>query len=151
LGEAQIALDTTYEHFLRLSKARRQVDSLFFADLLAMSKDFGNYGYIPQVFQAEIIRRIAEPVILLPLTILAIIIGWRFRAKTAPRYLGFPMLIIIPLVFNGVVHLIRSLTGVLGLALLLSLGFSPAITIFIAGSLLFFILSLIILASQKGE
>ncbi|GHV24661.1 hypothetical protein AGMMS4952_00680 [Spirochaetia bacterium] len=151
LGESQIALDTTYEQFLWLSKARRQVGSLFFTDLLAMGKDFGSYGYIPQVFQAEIIRRIAEPVILLPLTIFAIIIGWRFRAKKAPRYLGFPMLIIIPLVFNGVVQLIRGLTGVLGLWLLLSLGFSPAIAIFIAGSLLLFILSLIILASQKGE
>jgi hypothetical protein len=151
LGESQIALDTTYEHFLRLSKARRQVGSLFFADLLAMSRDFGNYGYIPQVFQAEIIRRIAEPVILLPLTIMAIVIGWRFRAKKAPRYMGFPMLLIIPMVFNGVVQLIRGLTGVLGLWLLLSLGFSLAITIFVAGSVLFFILSLIILASQQGE
>ncbi|GHV75323.1 hypothetical protein AGMMS49942_01440 [Spirochaetia bacterium] len=151
LGEAQIALDTTYENFLRLSKARRQVGSLFFTDLLAMSRDFGNYGYIPQVFQAEIIRRIAEPVMLLPMTILAIVIGWRFRAKKAPRYLGFPMLLIIPLVFNGVTHLIRSLTGVLGLWLLLSLGFSSAIAMFVAGSVLFFILSLIILASQRGE
>ena len=151
LGEAQIALDTTYENFLRLSKARRQVGSLFFTDLLAMGKDFGSYGYIPQVFQAEIIRRIAEPVILLPMTILAIVIGWRFRAKKAPKYLGFPMLLIIPLIFNGVVHLIRILTGVLGLWLLLSLGFSFAVTVFVAGSALLFILSLIILASQQGE
>jgi hypothetical protein len=151
LGEAQIALDTTYENFLWLSKARRQVGSLFFADLLAMSRDFGNYGYIPQVFQAEIIRRTAEPVILLPLTIFAIIIGWRFRAKKAPRFLGFPMLIIIPLVFNGMVQLIRGLTGVLGLWLLLTVGFSLAVAIFVAGSVLLFILSLIILASQQGE
>jgi hypothetical protein len=150
LGEAQIALDTTYEHFLRLSKARRRVDSLFFTDLLAMSRDSGSHGYIPQVFQAEIIRRVAEPVILLPLTILAIVIGWRFRAKARPRYLGFPMLLLIPLVFHGGMQLIRSLTGILGLWLLLSLGFSPAIAIFIAGALLFFILSLIVLASQHG-
>jgi hypothetical protein len=151
LGEAQIALDTTYENFLRLSKARRQVGSLFFTDLQVMGKDFASYGYIPQVFQAEIIRRIAEPVILLPMTILAIVIGWRFRAKKAPKYLGFPMLLIIPLVFNGVVHLIRGLTGILGLWLLLSRGFSFAITVFVAGSALFFILSLIILAFQRGE
>ncbi|GHU60871.1 hypothetical protein FACS189445_1550 [Spirochaetia bacterium] len=148
LGEAEVALETTYEQFLRLSKARRQVDSLFFTDLLTMSRDSGNYGYIPQVFQAEIIRRVAEPVILLPLTILAIVIGWRFRAKTRPRYLGFPMLLIIPLVFHEAAQLIRGLTGILGLWLLLTLGFSLAITIFVAGSVLLFILSLIILASQ---
>jgi hypothetical protein len=150
LGEAQIALDTTYEHFLWLSMARRRVDSLFFMDLWAMRKDFGNYGYIPQVFQAEIIRRIGEPVSLLPLTILAIIIGWRFRAKTKPRFLGIPMLVIIPLVFNGVMQVIRGLFNTLGLWLLLSLGFSMAITILIIGAVLWFILSLILLASQHG-
>jgi hypothetical protein len=150
LGDAQIALDTTYEHFLRLSKARHRVDSLFLADLLAMSRDFGNYGYIPQVFQAEIIRRISEPVLLLPLSIFAIIIGWRFRAKTKPKLLGIPMLVIIPVIFSGIVQLIRGLTNTLGLWLLLSLGFSTAAAIFIAGVLLFFILSLIVLASQHG-
>ncbi|AEF86560.1 putative membrane protein [Treponema primitia ZAS-2] len=150
LGDAQIALDTTYEHFLRLSKARRRVDSLNMADLMAMSRDFGNYGYIPQVFQMEIIRRISEPVLLLPLTILSIIIGWRFRAKARPKYLGIPMLAIIPLVLNGVVHLARAISRVLELWLLLSLGFSMAITLFIVVSLIFFILTLIFLASQHG-
>jgi hypothetical protein len=149
-GDVQIALDTTYEHFLRLSKARYRVDSLFLADLLAMSRDFGNFGYIPQVFQTEIIRRISEPVILLPLSILAIIIGWRFRAKTRPKFLGIPMLVIIPVIFNGVVHLIQGLTNTLGLWMLLSLGFSTAVTVFIAGVGVFFILSLILLASQHG-
>jgi hypothetical protein len=150
LGDAQIALDITYEHFLRLSKAWRRVDSLYLADLLAMSRDFGNYGYIPQVFQAEILRRISEPVILLPLTILSIIIGWRFRAKTRPRYLGLPMLVIIPLVFSGVVYSLRAVFNVLGLWMLLSLGVSLSIVVFIAGALLFFILCLILLAAQHG-
>jgi hypothetical protein len=150
LGDAQIALDVTYEHFLLLSKARRRVDSLFLADLLAMSKNFRNYGYIPQVFQAEIIRRISEPVILLPLSIFAIIIGWRFRAKIKPKFLGIPMLVIIPVIFNGVVQLIRGLINTLELWMLLSLGFFTAVTIFIVGALLFFILSLIVLASQHG-
>jgi hypothetical protein len=150
LGDAQIALDTTYEHFLRLSKARRRVDSLFLVDLLAMGRDFGNYGYIPQVFQAEIIRRISDPIGLLPLSILAIIIGWRFRAKTKPRYLGFPMLVIIPLVFNWMIDLIRGISNILELWMILSLGFSTAIIIAVAGALLCFIMSLIFLASQHG-
>jgi hypothetical protein len=150
LGDAQIALDTTYEYFLLLSKARRQVDSLFLADLLTMGNEFGNYGYIPQVFQAEIIRRIFEPLGLLPLTIFSIIIGWRFRAAAKSRYLGVPMLLITPLVFHGVVNLIRDVCNSAGLWALLSLGFLPAITIFIIGVLLLFILSLLLLASQHG-
>jgi hypothetical protein len=150
LGDAQIALDATYEHFLRLSKSRRRADSLFWGDLLAMGRDSGNYGRIPQVFQAEVIRRIAGPMALLPLSILAIAIGWRFRAITKPRFLGLPMLAILPLVFNGATQLIHGLSGILGLALLLSLGYSPAIGIFIGGSLMLFILSLILLAAQHG-
>jgi hypothetical protein len=150
LGDAQIALDTTYEYFLLLSKARRQVDSLFLADLLTMGNKLGNYGYIPQVFQAEIIRRIFEPLGLLPLTIFSIIIGWRFRAAAKSRYLGVPMLLITPLVFHGVVNLVRDVCNSVGLWTLLSLGFLPAITIFIIGVLFLFILSLLLLVSQHG-
>ncbi|MDR1250312.1 MAG: hypothetical protein LBK63_13555 [Treponema sp.] len=145
-----IALEATYEDFLRLSQARRSVDSILLADLLAMSRDFGNYGYIPQVFQAEIIRRIFGPMTLLPFSILIIIIGWRFRAKTRPKFLGFTMLALIPLVFNGGIQLIRRVFSILGLGLLLYLGYSPAIAVVIGGSLLLFILALICLASQHG-
>jgi hypothetical protein len=148
--DAPIALEATYEDFLRLSQARRRVDSLLLGDLLAMSRDFGNYGYMPQVFQAEIIRRVFGPVTLLPFSILAIIIGWRFRAKTKPKFLGFPMLALIPLVFNGGTQLLRGVFNILGLGLLLHLGFSPAIGIVIGGSLVFFVLMLISLAAQHG-
>jgi hypothetical protein len=150
LGDAQIALDATYEQFLRLSKARRRADSLFLGDLLVMGRDSGNHGYLPQVFQAEIIRRISGPMVLLPLSILAVVIGWRFRAATRPKFLALPMLGIIPLVFNGAAQLIQGLFGVLGLALLLSLGYAPAIGILIGGSLILFMVSLIVLAAQHG-
>ena len=150
LGDAQIALDATYGQFLLLARTPRQAHSLFWGDLLAMGRDSGNYGHIPQVFQAETIRRISRPLGLLPLSILAIIIGWRFRATTRPRFLGFPMLAIIPLVFNGATQLLYGFSGVLGLALLLSLGYSLAMGVFIGGSLILFVVSLILLAAQHG-
>jgi hypothetical protein len=150
LGDSQIALDLTYEQFLRFGKTGNGADSLLWGDLLAMAEDSGNYGRIPQVYQAEIVRRIAEPLALLPLSILAIIIGWRFRAVSKPKFLGFPMLGIIPLVFSGAAQLVRWLFGVLAPALLLSLGYAPAIGIFIGGSLILFIVSLIGLAAQHG-
>jgi hypothetical protein len=150
LGDAQIALAATYEDFLRLSKARRSVDSLFLGDLLVMGRNFGNYGYIPQVFQAEIIRRISVPLTLLPLSILAIVTGWRFRAQTKPGFLAYPMLALIPLVFNGAAQLIQGFFNMLGLALLLSAGFSLAVGVIIGGYLIFFILTMIILAAQHG-
>jgi hypothetical protein len=150
LGDAQIALDATYEHFLRLSKARRRVDSLFLGDLLLLGRESERYGLLPQVFQAEILRRISVPATLLPLSILAIVVGWRFRAATKPRFLGLPMLAIIPLVFYGAAQLIQGLSGIVGLALLLALGYVPAIGILIGGSLILFMVSLIFLAAQHG-
>jgi hypothetical protein len=146
----QVMLDTTYENFLLLSRARRKAESFFIGDLLSMGQSFGDYGYIPQVFQAEIMSRVSEPVVLLPLTILAIIIGWRFRAKERPRYLWFPMLVVLPLVFNGIIHYSRILFNNAGIWLILSLGFSTALFVFFAGVLLFFILTLILLAAQHG-
>jgi hypothetical protein len=147
---AQIILDTSYENFLLLSRARRKVETFFIGDLRAMGQSFGDYGYIPQVFQAEIMSRVSEPVVLLPLMILAIIIGWRFRAGQRPRYLWFPMLVLLPLVFNGIIHYSRVIFDNLGIWLILSFGFSTALFVFFAGVLLFFIFSLILLAAQHG-
>jgi hypothetical protein len=148
-GTTQLILDTSYENFLLLSKARRRVESFFIGDLRAMGS-FGDYGYIPQVFQAEIMRRVSEPVVLLPLAVLAIIIGWTFRARRRPRYLWIPMLFILPLAFNGISHVARTIFNNLGIWLILSLGFSTALIVFFAGILLFFILALILLAAQHG-
>jgi hypothetical protein len=148
--DAQIALDVDYERFLRLARTNHRTEELFWGDLLAMAGDPGDYGYIPQVFQAEIIRRISRPLALLPLSILAILIGWRFRAATKPRLLGRFILATIPLVFYGVDQILHGAFGVLGLGLLLSLGYAPAIGIFIGGSLVLFMVSLIALAAQHG-
>jgi hypothetical protein len=101
------------------------------------------------VFQAEILRRASRPLALLPLSILAIVMGWRFRAAARPRLLGLPMLGIIPLVFYGTGRILHGVFGVLGLGLLLSLGYVPAIGIFIGGSLILFVVSLIALAAQR--
>jgi hypothetical protein len=150
LGDAQIALDVAYEQFLLLARIRHREDSLSWGELLSLAEDSGNYGYIPQLFQGEILRRISKPMILLPLAIFAIIIGWRFRAVTKPKFLGIPMLGIIPLVFSGAAQLVQELIGALELALLLFLGYAPTIGVLIGGSLILFILSLILLAAQHG-
>jgi hypothetical protein len=149
-GDAQMVLDMGYEQWLLLSKASRGTDSLLIGELFAAAETLGDYGYIPQVFQAEALRRFAEPAALLPMTILGLVIGWRYRAKKRPRYMGIPMLIVLPLVFNGLVHLYRSGFNTLGIWLVLSLGFSVAALVSIIGGVLFFVIALITLAAQHG-
>ncbi|MDR2404371.1 MAG: hypothetical protein LBD78_10125 [Spirochaetaceae bacterium] len=150
IGDAQIVLDISYEEYLLLSRVRRGVDSLYIGELFTAAEILGSFGHIPQVFQAEIIRRIAEPALFLSLGIVAIVIGWRLRAKRRPRYLGIPMLGILPLALYGLVQMFQALVSVLAIGSVLALGFSPAIAVTIAGGILFFFLSLILLAAQHG-
>jgi hypothetical protein len=146
----QIVLDSGYEDFLLLSQVRRRLDDLSVDRLFTAARKLGASGYIPQVFEAEIVNRLSAPLYFLPMTIIAVIAGWRFRAKKRPRYLFVPMLFLLPLIFNGFNHLVRSLLNILGIQAVISFGLSAAIGIFAAGMVLCFILSLIILAAQHG-
>ncbi|MDR1899877.1 MAG: hypothetical protein LBQ55_07720 [Treponema sp.] len=146
----QLVLDLGYEDFLLLSQVRRRLDDLSIGRLFTAARKLGASGYIPQVFEAEIVRRLSGSLYFLPMTIAAVIIGWRFRAKKRPRYLLVPMFFLLPLVFNGLIQMVHSLLNILGIQAVISLGLSAALGIFIAGMALCFILSLIILAAQHG-
>jgi hypothetical protein len=148
-GDTQLLLDISYEDFLLLSRIRRGLDNLQMGELFS-ARNFGSSGYLPQVFEAEMLFRLSVPLFFLPLAILAIIAGWRFRAKKRPRYLFIPMLPVLPLVFNSLVHLYRNVLNTLGIWTVLSLGFSTALVIVIAALVLLFIISLILLAAQHG-
>ncbi|MFP3091482.1 hypothetical protein LQZ21_14285 [Treponema sp. TIM-1] len=151
LGNDEIVFNIGIEEFLLMTRVRRGVGSLFLQDLLNAAKGLEDYGYIPQVFEAEILRRISEPVILLPMTILVLIIGWRFRAKKQPRYLVLPMLFILPMVFNSIiVDAYRHIFTTLDIGMILTLGFPLAAVCLIAGSLVFFIIALMLLAAQHN-
>lgn len=148
--EGQLILDLTYEDFLLLSRLRRGLGPLMLGDLLAMAQRIGSYGYIPQLFQAEILYRLSEVAIFLPLTILVIIVGWRFRTQKRNLYLGIPMLVVLPLVFNGIVFLCRSMLNTLSIWSVISFNFSVAIVFFIIGTLALFVFTLILLVAQHG-
>jgi hypothetical protein len=146
----QITLSLNWEDFLLLSEIRRGADFLSAGELRAAAKTLGARGYLPEVFEAELIKRFAEPIFLLPISILIIVIGWRFRSHKRPRYLGIPMLGILPAVFAGFVHFYRGCLNNLGIWAVVALGFSTTIIVFAAGALVLLILSLIILAAQHG-
>ncbi|MDR0378090.1 MAG: hypothetical protein LBH70_09890 [Spirochaetaceae bacterium] len=148
LGDAQVMLDIPYEDFLLSTQVRRGVDNFFISELFAAQKTLDAYGYVSQVFAAEILSRFAEPVYFLALLILSIIIGWRYRTARRPRYLSIPLLFILPLVFAGVVLIYRAAMHILGIWLVLSLSFVPALIVTFAGAFLLFVLFLIGLAYQ---
>jgi hypothetical protein len=149
-GDAQIILDMSYETFILLSQIRQGLPNLQIGELFDASKMIGAVGYVPQVFEAEIFNRLGTVLFFLPMSIAAIIIGWRFRAKSRVRYIFIPLLPLLPIVFNGMTHLYRSVLNILGIWLITALGFSMALVVFIVALAVSFILSLIVLAAQHG-
>jgi hypothetical protein len=149
-GGAEILLPISWNDFILLSNVRRGLSGLSPAELLAAAKNLGVCGYPPQIFEAELIRRFAEPLFLLPLGIFAIVVGWRYRALKRPRYMGIPMLGIIPLVVNGLVLFCRGALNEIGTWAVVSLGFATAAIYMGIGIMVLFVLSLILLASQHS-
>jgi hypothetical protein len=149
-GDNQMILEVDYETFHLLTKVREGLDDLSLGQLFNAARNLETYGYIPQVFLSEIIYRLSDPLFLLPMAIMAIIIGWRFRPLKRSRYALVPMLLVLPLVFNGLVYFYRYTLNILGIWTILSLGFSAALIIYTAGAGILFVLSLILLASQHG-
>jgi hypothetical protein len=145
---AQITLNVNYETFLMLSEMRQSLPSLQIKALFAASDLAGEMGYIPEVFEAEILTRLGGCLFFLPMAVIALILGWNFRAKNRPRYFFVLLLPILPVVFNGLTHLYRSVLNTLGISLIFNWGFSTALTIFIVILVFSFILSLILLAAQ---
>jgi len=148
--DAQIILDMSYETFLEIVKLRQRLQSLHMDELFKAAEIADTAGYIPQIYDAEIFFRFGSCLFFLPMSIVAIIMGWHFRARRPPRYLFVPMLPVFPIVFSGIVFLYRKAISVIGTSLILSIGFSHALAILIIFLALSFFISLIVLVKQKG-
>jgi hypothetical protein len=150
ITNADLILNVSYDDFLLLARLRRGLDVLSIEDLFTASDHFGDYGYITKVFEAELIYRLGEPAGMLSLVMLIIIVGWRFRSLVRPRYLGIPMLFILPTVFNGLVFCFRKLLNLFSITSVIAFGFSTAIIVFGVGLVCLFILCLILVSAQHG-
>ncbi|MCL2804392.1 MAG: hypothetical protein FWD26_00435 [Treponema sp.] len=145
-----ILLDISYEDFLLISHVRRGLPNLQVNELLNASRKLETAGYISQIFQAEILNRLGAALFFLPMAVFVIIVAWRYRAKTKPRYLFILLLPILPIIFHGFVFLYRAVFNTLGIWLILSFGFLPALIIFIVTIALLLFVSLISLSAQHG-
>jgi lipopolysaccharide export LptBFGC system permease protein LptF len=149
-GSSQILFNLNFNDFILLSRALPGPDGLGLRELFDAEKRLSGYGFVPEVFKAEILRRLAEPVFFLPLSVFALFLGWRFRARKKPRYVYLPMLGVLPLVFYHASLFLRSVFNNLAIWLSLSVGFPTALVCFVAASAVCFILALVVLAAQHG-
>ena len=148
--DTQVILDLSYEDLLFLSKLREGLDSLLIGELFTAVNTIGSYGYIPQVFQGEIVYRLSEPALFLPIAILSLVVAWKYRARRRSLYL-VPMLVILPLICHGIVLLYRSILNTLGIWSVIYLGFPVSLGLFTFGPMVALVLSLMFLAAQRGS
>jgi hypothetical protein len=150
MGGVELPLDLSYENFLLITRIRRGLEHFQVSSLFAAEQNLAPYGYIRELFRAQAITRIAEPLFFLPLFILVLVVAWRFRPQKQPRYLAIPMLAIMPVVFLACTAIYRSLIDALGIGMALTLSFTASMVILGIAVSVFFFLSLIILVSQRA-
>ena len=150
IHQAMFILDISFEDFLLVTRIQRGLTNLQIDELLAASEKIERAGHIPQVYQAEILNRLAAAIFFLPMAVFIIVISWRYRVKSRPRYFFVLMLPILPVVFHSLVFLYRAVFNTLGIWLILSFGFIPAIVIFIVVLALLLLISLITLSAQHS-
>ena len=149
-GVNQLLFPVNYDDFLLLSKIKQGTQTLNLQELFTAEKTFENYGLLKESFKVEIFRRFGNALFFLPMAILALVLGWRYRAMKKPRYVYVPMLILLPVVFSGAVLFYRAIINNLSVWLSLSFGLSAALIWLCAGAGVFFILTLVLLAAQHG-
>lgn len=146
----QIVLPISFEDFNLAVRIDRGIQNLSIADLFSASQRLSSYGFIPQTFQAELLRRISEPIEFLILAVFMLALGWRLRTTKKVGLLGIPMVALLPLVMNEITQLFGRTMEIAGQWLVLTLPFAQALPLFIALEVASLFTALIFLAGQQG-
>jgi hypothetical protein len=145
-----LVIDMAYEDIIIACESEPTDTNYRFASLHAAGERLAPYGFVPEVFSVLEIRSISEPLMLLPLSILATIIGWRYRVRRRrARYILVPMLAVLPIVFNTAVQLCRHLANLLAIWIVLTVSLPAAIAANIGLAAGLFVIAVIGLAYQK--
>jgi len=145
-----IFLDVSFDELILISNVRRGLANIQMRDLFTAAKLLGKAGYVHQIFQAEILNRLGSAFFFLPMAVFVIVIAWRYRAKQKPRYLFVLLMPVLPIVFHGFVFMYRSVFNSIGIWLVLSIGFSAALAVYIVTLAVSLFISLIVLSAQHG-
>jgi hypothetical protein len=145
-----ILLEISFEDFLLIANVRRGLTNLQITELFTASQRLDSAGYVYQIFQAEILNRLGSAMFFLPMAMFVIIFAWRYRAKTRPRYFFVLLLPVLPVVFHGFVFLYRAIFNSLGIWLVLSIGFTASLVVYIVTLALSLFVSLIALSAQHS-
>jgi hypothetical protein len=145
----QIVLAISYEDFL-LASAGKNLDGFFLSDIWALSKRLASYGYLPEIYYAEIVRTVMDPLMFLPLVMFSLVAGWQLRCKKRRSLAILPMFFLMPVLLNAIVQMFRSAINACSIFTVLSFGFAAALTAGFVAAFLLFSLAAVILTAQRS-
>lgn len=76
-----LLLDMPYRDFSLVVAANRGPSSMNMVELVRFYDRAERYGFDPRVFLREVITRLSEPFLLLILSVMALVAGWKYRMK----------------------------------------------------------------------
>lgn len=98
-----LLLDMPYQDFSLVVAATRGPSTMNMVELGRFYNRAERYGFDPRVFLREVIARLSEPFLLLVLSVMALIAGWKYRMKQGIFFKAW-WILMVPL-FTVVSHL----------------------------------------------
>lgn len=131
-------------------RARGGLRVLTIPELWRGADRLGSYGFLPEAFRAEMMRRLVEPFSFLSLAIFILAIAWRTRASRGTGVFGVLMLAPLPFAMDLAVQGYRvvSVTSAALFSVLLPVELSMAAVL--AFQAFFLLLAFVFLAGQRG-
>ena len=99
-----LLLDLPYRDFSLIVSANRGAASMNMLELVRFHDRADQYGYEPRIYLREVISRLSEPFILLILSVMALIAGWKYRLGNGVLFKAW-WLLMVPL-FTVISHLV---------------------------------------------
>jgi len=133
--------------------ASASAESLGFFALWQARRQIASYGYPESSVSVEILRRLLLPFSFLVLCLLSVAVGWRFQARFFARlhWILFVFMPLFPIVAISLTGLYLHAQKILLAFVLLRLGFSISLIVFLVLQGLLLLISMIILAGQRTD
>jgi hypothetical protein len=127
--------------------------SIGFFSLWQVRSQIERFGYLESFISEEILRRILLPFSFLVLCLLSVAIGWRFQARLSGRahWILFVFMPLFPLVAASLTSLYLTAQRIILSFVLLRLGFSLSLVVFLVLQGLLLLVTMIVLAGQRTE
>lgn len=149
-ADNRLLLEASFGDFALAARARKGLGPLSIPDLMRGARRLGSFGFLPEAFRAEAMRRLAEPFAFLSLAVFVLAIAWRTRATRSSGLFGVFMLAVLPIAMDIVVQGARLISVTSSVLFCVLLPFELSMVAVLGFQTAFLVLAFVFLAGQRG-